>query len=83
MRALPRVDPPPGLLPEAPAMPLRRRRWVWVAPAAAAAVALAVALALGGEARPRLDLEDLAERHTVRQEVDPGIATFRSPGGAP
>jgi anti-sigma factor RsiW len=83
LRALPLVDPPPGLLPDAPVIRFRKRRWVWAAPAAAAAVALAVALALGGGAGSRLDLEDLAERHNVRQEVDPGIATFRSPGGSP
>ena len=83
VRGLPMLEPPPGLLPPAPVTILRRRRWVWTAPAAAAALALAVALALGGGSEPRLDLNDLAERHTVRQEVDPGIATFRNPGGAP
>jgi anti-sigma factor RsiW len=83
IRALPLLDPPPGLIPE----PAPQRRlflrpvWAWAA-AGAAAIALAVGLATGpGVAEPDVDLDTLANRHTARLVVQPGIQTIRAPAG--
>jgi predicted anti-sigma-YlaC factor YlaD len=86
VRGLPLLEPPPGLVP-APASrprPFLRRRWAWAASAAAAAViVVGIVLGGGGETAPAIDLGTLAERHTARVVVDPGIATIRATVGSP
>jgi len=80
LRALPVLDPPPGLLPgTAPAERSRLRPvWGWAA-AGAAATALAVGLALGtAPVTEPMDLDTLAERHTARVLVQPGVPTVRA-----
>jgi anti-sigma factor RsiW len=83
VRDLPMIDPPPGLIPES--APARRRLlrpvWAWAA-AGAAALALVIGLATGpGVSEPEVDLETLANRHTARLVVQPGIQTVRAPAG--
>lgn len=77
VRSLPSLDPPGGMVP-----PLRRRaRWVWAASGIAAA-ALAIGLVWApGEPTPQMDLDVLADRHTARVIVDPGISAIRGPTG--
>ncbi|HLE39320.1 MAG TPA: zf-HC2 domain-containing protein [Acidimicrobiia bacterium] len=77
VRALPSLEPPPGLLPTR----LRRRRWV-LSPAWITTVAVAVALAFGlvvgpGEPGEAFEMDTLNEQHIARVVGDPGIATFR------
>ena len=83
VRSLPFFALPPGVLPEADvvpiATPLMRRAWVWASSAAAAVVMVAgIALTSGAEPASNIDLDALAERHTARVVVQPGIATIRS-----
>lgn len=78
LRSLPELEPPIPLSAE--------RSWTamrWGA-AAVAAAALAVALAVAPGDRPAvLDLDTMAEQHTARLVVDPGISTIRGPVGGP
>lgn len=77
VRALPEVDAPIPLLPAA----RRTRRWIGAAASVAAGL-LAVGLAFGpGAPAEPLDLDRLADRHTTRVVVDPGIATIRATAG--
>jgi anti-sigma factor RsiW len=81
---LPMLEPPPGLLlaPQ-PARGWARGAWAW-ATAGAAALALAAALVIGpGAAGDPVDLDTLAERHTARVVVEPGISTVRAVIGGP
>ena len=84
VRALPALEPPPGLLPEFEAKVHRfpSRPIAWAAAAAAAGL-LAVGLMTGGDQGPVFDLDNLSERHTARVVVDPGISTLRASVGGP
>ncbi|MEE9297779.1 MAG: zf-HC2 domain-containing protein [Acidimicrobiia bacterium] len=80
LRSLPELEPPTPLM--------AARSWSLVrwggGAAAAAAVALAVVLAVAPGDRPAvLDLDTMAEQHTARLVVDPGISTIRGPVGGP
>ena len=75
LRSLPQLEPPTPLL--------RPRSWSimrWSAAAAAAALVVALAVAPGSD-RIVLDLDSMAEQHTARLVVDPGISTIRGPVG--
>ena len=83
VRSLPFLELPLGVLPEADVVPiptpLMSRAWVWVSSAAAALVIVGgIALTSGAEPASNIDLDALAERHTARVVVQPGIATIRS-----
>jgi len=84
IRTLPLLDPPRGLVPRPAARaPWLRRRWV-AAAGAIAAGALAVGLVTApGERGPVFDMDTIADQHTARQVVDPGISTIRGPLGGP
>jgi anti-sigma factor RsiW len=84
VRGLPMLDVPAAVvLPVAPARRPRRRVVAWAASLAAVAVVALGVLTAGGGAAPAFDLDTLAEQHTARVVVDPGIATVRAPEGAP
>ncbi len=82
VRELPLLDPPAGLAPRPGTAGRRLLRpvWAWAA-AGAAALALVIGLAAGpGVSEPEVDLDTLANRHTARLVVQPGI-TVRAPAG--
>ncbi len=75
LRSLPQLEPPVPLL--------RPRSWLiirWGAAAAAATLVVALAVAPGSDPAV-LDLDMMADRHTARLVVDPGISTIRGPVG--
>ncbi|HSR15258.1 MAG TPA: zf-HC2 domain-containing protein [Gemmatimonadales bacterium] len=79
VRSLPLLEPPPGVIPGRERRRLLRPVWAW-ATAGAVAVALAVSLTVApGRADPQVDLDTLANRHTARVLVQPGIQTVRAP----
>jgi predicted anti-sigma-YlaC factor YlaD len=85
VRSLPMLDPPP-VAAVATADPSARwwsRRTVAWAAAAAMAAVLGVGVLTGGSDAPPLDLDTLADHHSARMVVDPGIATIRAPAGGP
>lgn len=85
VRALPMLEPPPGLMPTPAATALRRyprHRLAWAAAAVAASL-LGIGLLTGSEGAPAFDLDTLNDRHTVRVVVDPGISTLRGSVGVP
>lgn len=77
IRGLPVEEPPIPLLPA-----LRSPRWAWAA-ASVAAAALAVGLVVTPAQPVDLDLDTLAEQHTARVVVSPGISSIRGPVGGP
>jgi anti-sigma factor RsiW len=80
VRSLPALEPPPwALTTERLARRPRRGLMAWAASGIAAA-ALGIGLIWGpGEPKAAVDLDTLAERHTARVVVDPGISTLRGP----
>lgn len=81
LRSMPVLEPPVPLL--AGVRGRHRRQWGWAA-ATAAAVALATALAVAPGQQPSvLDIDTLADQHTARLVVNPGISTIRGPVGGP
>lgn len=75
VRALPIVDMPEGLVPEADAVvvPLHRNRGVWVG-AAAAIIAFVVAVAtVFGPTPPTVTVSDLNSRLGARVSLDPAF----------
>jgi predicted anti-sigma-YlaC factor YlaD len=78
VRSLTVLDPPPGVLaPHGSRSRARRTLTAWAASGIAAA-ALGIGLIWGpGEPGTTMDLDTLAERHTARVVVDPGISTLR------
>jgi len=81
VRSLPLLDPPARALTPAPEGRERGRHHVfgWAASGMAAA-ALGIGLVWGpGQPDTAVDLDTLADRHTARVVVDPGISTLRGP----
>ena len=87
LRSLPTLDAPNSLLPAGTERSPRPRGvrpvWAWAA-AAAVALALGIGLAVGPGSSPSpMDLGHLAERHTARVVVQPGVQTVRAVLEAP
>ena len=86
LRGLPVLEPPAILVPgHRPRTIPRFARpvWAWAA-AVMAALALAAGLVVGpGAAADAVDLGTLADRHTARVVVEPGISTVRAVIGGP
>ena len=80
VRSLPTLEPPArALAATEPVRSSRRGLAAWAASGVAAA-ALGIGLIWGpGEPKVTMDLDALAERHTARVVVDPGISTLRGP----
>ncbi|MFQ5947888.1 MAG: anti-sigma factor family protein [Acidimicrobiia bacterium] len=80
LRSLPLLEPSVSLWPERVSEVTDRRRpirltraWAWAA-AVAAALLIAVGVTAGLRQGPtRLDIDSVAERHTARAVVDPGL----------
>lgn len=87
IRALPGLEPPEPLLPRVPARTQRTsvRRLAIAAAGFVAAAAIAVNMAADGPEPTPVDLEQFADRHTVRLSVEDGVTGVPvfSPGNAP
>src|SRR5690606_25745109 len=76
IRALPVVELPQGLVPEAEAelVPLRRHRGFWMGAAATVVAAvIAVAAMFSSPPQPNLTVEDLSSRFGARASLDPAF----------
>lgn len=76
VRALPLLELPPGLVPEAEAevVPLHRHRGFWVGAAAAVVAAVIVfASIFTTDPAPQLTVEDLSSRFGARASLDPAF----------
>lgn len=76
IRALPVVELPQGLVPEAEAelVPLRRHRGFWMGAAASVVAAvIAVAAMFSSPPQPNLTVEDLSSRFGARASLDPAF----------
>ena len=80
VRSLPVLDPPAWALSPPRSATGRSRGLVAWAASGIAAAALGIGLIWGpGEPKVAMDLDTLAQRHTARVVVDPGISTLRGP----
>lgn len=82
IRALPVLELPPGLVPEAEAevIPLRRHRGFWVGAAAAVVAAvIVVSSILTPPPSPDVTVEDLSSRFGARASLDPTFNPTKIP----